>query len=109
MPRPQPEHVDVTFYATIVPEWSANARDEQGRPVLQGAKVDKVTQNRPERATRAGTIVTRLTLRVEAAALLPLQPEAVIHIKAGDAAVIEVVAEDPAYPTDPEETPDATV
>lgn len=44
--------------------------------------------------------MTRLTLRIDSAALLPLQPEAVIHIHAGDVELIEVTADAPT-----EETP----
>lgn len=100
----QPEYVDATFYATIEPVWRHGspyfAQDAEGRPILDGAKVTGITQKRPERKARSGSIVTKLTLRIEAAALLPLVPSAVIHVRAGDAETIEVTAEDPAFPAE---------
>lgn len=90
----QPQHVDATFYAVVTPEWARYSRDAAGRPVLEGAKVERITQNRPQ-SVRGGAVITRLTLRLDSAALLPLQPQAVIHITAGQVEVIEVAAEDP--------------
>lgn len=94
MPHPQPAHVDATFYAVIVPKWSPCWKDDRGLPVLEGASVDKITKQRPGQV-RGDAVVTRLTLRVDASALLPLQPQAVVHIHADDVEVIEVTAEDP--------------
>lgn len=90
----QPKTVDATFYAVVVPEWSRYQKDAEDRPVLIGAKVERTTQGRPN-TVRGGGIVTRLTLRLEAGALLPLQPQAVIHISPGQVEVIEVEATDP--------------
>lgn len=89
----QPATVDATFYAVVVPEWTSG-RDAQGRPILRGAKVERITQGRPG-FVRGGGVVTRLTLRLDSAALLPLQPQAVIHIAAGQVEVIEAEATDP--------------
>jgi hypothetical protein len=91
---PQPDHVDATFYAVIQPSWSRYLRDDRGRPVLEGARVDRITQGRPGQV-RGDSVVTRLTLRVDASALLPLQPQAVVHIHADDVEVIEVTADAP--------------
>lgn len=93
MPRQQPESVDVTAYIVIEPRWS-NSRDAAGRPILEGAKVAKVTQARPE-SVRGDSLVTRITFAVDADALLPLQPQAVVHIGAQDVEVMQVVAEHP--------------
>ena len=93
MPQ-QPKTVDATFYAVVVPEWSRWSKDAEGRPLLEGAKVERITQGRPA-SVKGGAVVTRLTLRLDAGALLPLQPQAVIHISPGEAEVIEVTATDP--------------
>lgn len=90
----QPDHVDATFYAVVIPSWSHHRRDDRGRPVLEGASVERITKNRPG-AVRGDAVVTRLTLRVEATALLPLQPQAVVHIRADDVEVIQVTADTP--------------
>lgn len=90
----QPKHVDATFYAVIVPKWSGYWKDDDGRPILEGASVDRITQKRPG-SVRGDAVVTRLTLRVDAAALLPLQPQAIVHIHADDVDVIQVTANNP--------------
>ncbi|MDI6911464.1 hypothetical protein [Nocardioides sp.] len=89
----QPDYVDATFYAVVEPIWGRR-RDSSGRPVLDGAKVERITKNRPQQI-RGDAVVTRLTVRVDAAALLPLQPEAVIHITPTDVDVIHVAAQHP--------------
>lgn len=95
----QPKFVDATFYAVVVPEWDRHWKDDSGRPRLNGAKVDRITQKRPERIS-GGAVVTRLTLRIDATALLPLQPQAVIHISPGQVEVIEVIEVNAADPSD---------
>ena len=95
MASDQPQHADAAVYAVVVPVWSSYHRDAQGRPLLEGAKVERMTQKRPTGRLPSGGIVTRLVLRVDAAALLPLQPEAVIHVRAGEVDLIEVEAIDP--------------
>jgi hypothetical protein len=92
----QPKFVDATFFAVVVPVWAPawRGKDANGRPILEGAKVEKITQTRPS-VVRGGGVVTRLTLRLDSAALLPLQPQAVIHITPGQVEVIEVLADDP--------------
>ena len=96
MSNEQPEYVDATFYAVVVPIWAPNYRgkDADGRTLLEGAKVERITQQRPQTVHKGG-VVTRLTLRLDAAALLPLQPKAVIHVHAGQTEVLEVAAENP--------------
>jgi hypothetical protein len=90
----QPKSVDATFYAVVTPEWSRWSKDSSGRPLLDGAKVERITQNRPQ-SIKGDALVTRLTLRIDAGALLPLQPQAVIQVSAGQAEIIEAVAVDP--------------
>ncbi|MCR1785336.1 hypothetical protein KVF89_22540 [Nocardioides carbamazepini] len=90
----QPDHVDATFYAIITPSWSRHRRDDRGRPLLEGASVDRITKGRPS-TVRGDAVVTRLTLRIDSTALLPLQPQAVVHIHADDVQVIEVTADEP--------------
>jgi hypothetical protein len=90
----QPTYVDATFYAVIVPQWSKWYEDGKGRPILQGAKVDRITQTRPG-SVKGGGVVTRLTLRLDAEALLPLEPQAIIRISPGEVDVIEVTADAP--------------
>jgi hypothetical protein len=95
----QPEHVDATFFAVVQPIWSRYVTQD-GKPILEGAKVDRITQTRPRRDVAAGSVVTRIILRLDADALLPLQPEAVIHVHAGQVETIQVAAVDPDYPED---------
>lgn len=90
----QPPHVDATFYAVVRPEWHRYLKDDKGRPILDGAKVERITQARPKQVA-GDAVVTRLTLRVDAAALLPLQPQAIVHITADDVEVIQVTADAP--------------
>lgn len=94
MNHPQPESVETTFYAVITPIWRRYGTDESGRPILDGAHVDRITKNRPA-TIKGDAIVTRLTLRIEAAALLPMQPQAVVHIRAGDTEIVTVEASNP--------------
>lgn len=91
----QPDHVDVTVYLVAEPQWKERRwyADAQGRPILEGAKIVKHTQQKPTVA-REG-VVTKLTLRFPAASFLPLQPEAVVVIQPGDAETIIVEAHDP--------------
>lgn len=93
----QPKFVDVTFYAVIEPKFKAGsaywAQDDKGRRVLESARLAKTT-NRPPDVTRNG-IVTKLTLRVDAEALLPLVPEAVIEVHAGNSEVVTIQADAP--------------
>lgn len=96
MPRQQPEYVDVTTYVVIEPKWS-HLLDERRRPILEGGRVTRAAQS-PPGTIKNGGIATRVTFRVDAAALLPLQPQAIIHIHADDIAVIEAVADAPEEP-----------
>lgn len=95
MPHKQPKTANATFYAVVIPQWSRWMKDEGGRPILEGAKVERVTQSRPQ-TVKGDAVVTRLTLSFEVAAFLPLQPQAVIHIAADQAEVIVAEASDPA-------------
>lgn len=95
MVEKQPEYVDVSTYLVIEPEWKASwyGLDHADRPILAGGKVTKNTVKKPN-VTRGG-VVTKITLRIDAGCFLPLQPEAVVHINAGNAEVVEVEAVDP--------------
>lgn len=84
----QPEQVEVEFYLTLVPEWSRHLRDANKRPILTGVKADKITKTRPD-MVRGGGLVTKVGIVVDAAAFVPLQPEAVIHISTHDVTVIQ--------------------
>lgn len=94
MARPQPEYVDVTSYIVIEPKWSDRLFDDRNRPILEGGKVTRAAQSPPGKVLNGG-IVTRVTFRVDASALLPLQPQAIVHIHADDVSVIEVTADAP--------------
>jgi hypothetical protein len=87
-----PSHVDATFYAQVEPIWS-----RYNRTRLEGAKVVTLTQKKPD-SPRGGTVTVKLTVRVPAAAFLPLQPEAVVVVPDDMTATTPVVAvaEDPA-------------
>jgi hypothetical protein len=91
--RSQPEYVDVETYLVIEPKWSEWGSDAQDRPILSSAKVAKTTTKRPE-VTKGG-VVTKVKFRIDAGCFLPLQPEAVVHVHAGNAETIEVEALDP--------------
>lgn len=91
----QPSHVDATFYAQVEPEWRGYVSGTGDRRLV-GAKVVRLTQNRPEQP-KGGTVLVKLTVRVPAGAFLPLRPEAVVVIP-DDMTVttpVEVLAEDP--------------
>lgn len=87
-------HVDAAFFAQVEPSWgwAPSGRD---RP-LRGAKVVTITQNKPTRP-RGGTVLVKLTIRVPAAAFLPLRPEAIVVIPDDmtETTPVEVTAEDP--------------
>lgn len=95
MPEKQPNYVDVSTYLVIEPEWKPtwHGKDHADRPILKGGKVTKHTIQKPN-VTRGG-VVTKITLRIDAGCFLPLQPEAVVHVHAGNAETIEVDALDP--------------
>ncbi len=94
MPGKQPQFVDATFHVIIKPEWGRGV-DDQGRSILQGAKLDRSTITRPQSMPPGGGVVARLTVRLDADCLLPLMPDAVIHVHAGDVETIQVNVEPP--------------
>lgn len=105
----QPEYVDAKCYLTIEPQWERTSwlgTDDKDRPILKGARIVSMTQNRPTGNRKAGAVVTNLTLRIDAEALLPLQPDAVIHIRAGDVETIHIYADAPDPYDDPRQQPD---
>jgi hypothetical protein len=98
MSQPQPQFVDVSTYLVIEPTFDRDSHywnDDKGRPHLSGAKITSATVNKPKRKVQAGGLITKVTLRVDANALLPLQPEAVIEINAGNTELIEIQADAP--------------
>jgi hypothetical protein len=89
-------HKDATFYAQVEPEWSSWTNYD-GEKQLRGAKVVRVTQEKPKRPL-PGVVLVKLTIRVPSAAFLPLRPEAVVVIPEEMTAAslpIEVEAGDP--------------
>lgn len=95
--RKQPLYADATFYAQVEPKWGntgAYWTDRAGNPILEGAKVATITQQRPEKPRR-GVVVVKLTVRVPASAFLPLSPEAVVVVPEGMTETIMVEAADP--------------
>lgn len=91
----QPETVTATFYAVVEPEWNLyGGKDANGNSILDGAKVTKITQKKPA-SMKAPGVVVRLDLKIDSAALLPLQPTAVIEIHPGDVSPIECSAFNP--------------
>lgn len=101
MPDRQPESITVEAYAVIVPVWkNSYYKDENGHPILDSAKVSRVTQRRPE-AVKGGGVVTRLRFKIDAAALLPLSPQATIVITPNNTVVIQdASAEAPEVPVE---------
>ena len=88
MAQRQPDSITVEAYAVIVPKWDTHWKDADGHPVLDGARIERVVQSRPKNV-RGGGIVTRLRFEIDAAALLPLRPEATIVITPGNTEVIQ--------------------
>ena len=69
------DYVDTTFYAQVEPSWGYN---QPGfTKSLRGASVVRLTQTHP-RQPIGGTVLVKLSLRIPAAAFLPLQPPAVV-------------------------------
>lgn len=97
MPK-QPASVDAVVYAQIEPRWAQSSyyRDERGNTILEGAAVTSFTQSRP-RKPKPGAQVVKLTLRLPASVFLPLEPEAVVVLRADqiDSVPVQVVAMDP--------------
>jgi hypothetical protein len=102
MSAKQPKTVLAEAYLTIQPEWTPNtgyySRDEEGHPILRGAKVTRVTQGRP--SLQRGGVATKIKFRIDASLLLPLRPEVLIDLHAGNAEVIEVEAVHPGQEED---------
>lgn len=94
----QPTHVDVPVYLLVEPTWRDHRyswnKDDQGRQILDGAKVVKATQKRPSVGPKGG-VITKITMRFEAGAFLPLQPEAIVVIGVNDSETIVVTTEAP--------------
>lgn len=99
----QPSFVDATFYAQVEPKWTSGNwsghRDANEIPLLEGARVVRLTQERPRRPA-SGVVVCKLTLRLPGSAFLPLAPEAIIVIPEGMTEAIMVEALDPHAPED---------
>lgn len=77
MPHPT---VTAHFYVQLEPEWGFGT-DANGNKPVYGAKVARITQNRPGKP-KGGTVMVKLAINIPKAAFLPLQPEAVIVIPA---------------------------
>lgn len=91
----QPESADATFYAIVTPKWGSGwKKDEKDRPILEGAKVERITQSRPQSMPKGGGVVVRLTVRIPSPAFLPLSPEAVIEVGMDDLETITVLTEE---------------
>lgn len=98
MPSQQPETVTCVAYLTIVPKWKDWLKDDDGNPILEGAKVSQVTQSKPN-SVKGGGIVTALTVEVSAETFLPIAPKATLQIDKGNAEIVlEATAEHPSDP-----------
>lgn len=80
------QSVDAVFYVQVEPDFWGTA----GR--LRGAKAVRITQSKPHRPI-GGTVMCKLTLRFPASVFMPLQPEAVVVIPEGMAAVTPIEVE----------------
>jgi len=91
--KKQPEFVETTFYAQVRPEWATWKFDvdEGGHPILEGCKVQQITQKRPRRPA-PGVVLVKLTLRIPASGFLPLRPEAIVVVPEGMTEAITVLA-----------------
>lgn len=90
----QPDQVWAEAYVVLEPKWNTYWKDDDGHPVLAGARITKTTAKRPT-VGKDGGVVLKLKFRVNSKVLLPLRPEAVIDIDHANAEVIEVEALDP--------------
>lgn len=95
MSRSQPAHIDATVYLQVEPTWYPHwVYDANGERVLEGGKVMRATQTRPDKPI-PGSVVCKVTLRMPATAFLPLRPEAVVVVPEGMTEPITVEANDP--------------
>ncbi len=99
--KQQPESVVAECYLTIEPTHSSWAYDDKDRKILEGARIVSMTKSQPERQVRAGTIVTKVKIRIPSRLLLPLLPVVEIVLSDSDIeTVIQAQAEDPGYPVE---------
>lgn len=89
----------VEFYLTLEPRFSSYA-NRSGERALNDVVATKLTQKRPERSQRSGSVVLKLAVRVPESIFQPLAPQVIIDIPESAAQVvpIEVVAEHPEIP-----------
>lgn len=93
----QPDKVTAEFYLLFEPTWNRINRywqDDDGNPILAGAKCRGVTQNRPN-VGRNGGVVVRMRANFKAQTFLPLMPTAILEIDPSNAEVVEVTVEEP--------------
>lgn len=89
--------VDAEVYLQVDPEWW-QYRDRDAERAVRGARVVRLTQNRPTKPVPGTVLVkVKVTIRIPKAAFLPLRPEAVVTIPEDMTltAPIEVEAGDP--------------
>jgi hypothetical protein len=90
----QPDQVWAEAYVVLEPKWSNYWKDNDGHPILDGARVVKTTSKRPS-LNKQGGVVLKLRFKVNSNVLLPLRPEAVIDVDFTNSETIEVEALDP--------------
>lgn len=71
--------VETTVYLQLEPLWSSY-RGSDGQPTVRGVKVTKITQQRPK---RINGVAVKLTVKLPAAAFLPLAPTVVVDVPEG--------------------------
>lgn len=87
---PQPDHVDATFYAQVVPVWNSWQKID-GIRKLDSAKVVRITQAKPDHP-ESGAVVVKLTIRVPASSFLPFTPEIIAVLPEDeDPAVVQAI------------------
>jgi len=72
------DYVDATFYAQVEPRWYSDWRMRDGKEP-DGAAVLRISARAPRRPI-GGTITVKLTIRIPAAAFMPLRPEAIVVV-----------------------------
>lgn len=90
----QPDQVWAEAYVVLSPKWSPYWQDNDGHPILDGARVVKTTSKRPT-VGKDGGVVLKLRFKVNSKVLLPLRPEAVIDVSHDNSETVEVEALDP--------------
>ena len=96
------DHVDVTFYVQIEPEWGVARGDEH--PPVRSASAVNMTKRRPTGTQKQGTIMAPITMRIHKTAFMPLSPKIVVTIPDHLISAVPIEVEAGDGTEDPDET-----